>query len=235
MKIVKALTFVGCLAIALPVGATTLTYEYTSTSSDGGPGAGIAYTLGVDSVTGAGTFTIDGAVTANEVWRAGWFTFKFVGGSTPSDLGALTYPTATGPWSIADVNENTDVKVLQGATYNTLLAGSSSGFYVTSLASPAPDDPTQGICLTYLMCDPDLPLSFSFTVALPSGWNPDDVPFQVGFYDGETKKFKLITNQLSRDLAEIVTQDLLVPDGGTTLTLLGLGMVGLLYVRRRNA
>ena len=90
------------------------------------------------------------------------------------------------------------------------------------------DDPTQGICLTYVLCDPDLPLSFTFTVALPQGWSTDTLPFQAGFYDGQTQKFKWITNQLS----EVIDES--VPDGGATIGLLGVAMLGLGYVRRRK-
>ena len=230
LRQIGALLFGVSLVAANPAFATTLTYEYLTTATDGGPGSGITYTLTIDTATGASTFTIDGHIEATEVWRAGWFTFKFEGGSTPNDLTSLSAPAGTGPWSIADVNENTNVKVLAGGNYNQLLEASSTGFYVTSLAQPAPDDPTQGICLTYALCDPDLPLTFTFTITdLPASWDPDTIPFQVGYYDGQTKKFKWVTNQLSEVLDEST-----VPDAGATIGLLGLGLLGLAYFRRQS-
>jgi len=69
-------------------------------------------------------------------------------------------------------------------------------------------------------------LSFTFTVALPEAWSADTVPFQAGFYDGQTQKYKWISNQLSAVLD--------VPDGGATIGLLGVAMLGLGYVRRRK-
>jgi len=236
MTAVKAFALLACLAAAVPAAATPVTYEYTSTSTDGGPGAGITYTLVIDDVTGAATFTVDGTTAATEVWQAGWFTFKFVGGNTPSDITSLTSPDGTGPWSIADVNENTNIKVLQGGTYNRLLVGSSTGFYVTSLAQGLPaDDPTQGVCVTALYCSSDLPATFTFTVlGLPEGWSPDTISFQVGYYDGQTQKTKWITNQLSEVLDETGLPPEAVPDGGATVGLLGLAMLGLWYMTKRR-
>ena len=219
------------MAVVTPAAAATITYDYLSTSGDGGPGAGIGYSLAVNDVTGAVTFTVDGSTSAGEVWTAGWFTFKFVSGGGPLDITNFTSPATTGPWSVADVNENTNVQVLQGGTYNQLLLGGSSatGFYVTSLAAPAPDDASQGVCLTAAYCTSDLPAIFTFTLNLPSGWEAETIPFQVGFYGPQNKKGKYITNQLSQPFEPT----LLVPDGGATLALMGIALAGLGVARRR--
>lgn len=237
MRIASIGKFIGFICVALlaattPAAAGTITYEYLSTSGDGGPGAGISYTLVVNDVTGAVSFTVDGSTTATEVWTAGWFTFKFASGGGPLDITAFTSPVTTGPWSVADVNENTNVQVLQGGTYNQLLLGGSSatGFYVTSLAAPAPDDASQGVCLTAAYCTSDLPATFTFTLNLPSGWAADDIPFQVGFYGPQNKKGKYMTNQLSR---EFEPTSVSVPDGGATVLLLGLALGTLAGLRRK--
>jgi hypothetical protein len=225
----KALIFAALVMAATPAAASTITYEYVSASGDGGPGAGISYQLVVNDITGAVTFTVSGSTTADEVWTAGWFTFKFMSGGGPLDITAFTSPANTGPWSVADVNQNTNVQVLQGGTYNQLLLGNSSatGFYVTSLAAPAPDDPSQGVCLTAAHCASDLPATFTFTLNLPSGWTADAIPFQVGFYGPQNKKGKYMTNQLSQ--AFVPTR---VPDRGATLVLMGCALMCLGAARR---
>ena len=226
----NALVFAALLAVATPAAGSTITYEYLSTSTDGGPGAGIAYTLAVNTTSGAVAFNINGSTPSSEVWTAGWFTFKFVSGGGPLDITQFTYPGNTGPWSVADVNQNTNVQVLQGGTYNQLLLGNSSatGFYVTSLAKPAPDDPSQGVCLTAASCASDLPATFALTLNLPSGWEAAEIPFQVGFYGPQNKKGKYMTNQLSRAFQPAAP----VPDHGATLVLMGFGLVCLSVARR---
>lgn len=229
----NALFFAALLAAATPAAGGTITYEYSSTSGDGGPGAGITYTLVVNDTTGAVSFTVDGSTTASEVWTAGWFTFKFTSGGGPLDITAFTSPASTGPWSVADVNQNTNVKVLQGGTYNQLLLGNSSatGFYVTSLAAPAPDNPSQGVCLTAAYCASDLPATFTFSLNLPSGWASDEIPFQVGFYGPQNKKGKYMTNQLSQAFEPVTIT--VVPDRAATFMLMGIALAGLSIARRK--
>jgi hypothetical protein len=228
------LVFTAAVSCSSPVYATSLTYEYLSTAEDGGPGAGILYQLVIDDASGSATFTLSGQTAASSVWNAGWFTFKFVDGSTPSSLTNLVAPANTGPWSVADVDTNTNVKVLTGGgNYGKLLNASSTGFYVTSLAQGLPtDNPRQGICLTELYCDPDLPLSFSFMVGLPTVWDRDVIPMQVGFYDGLNGAGMFVVNQLSRTLEEPDEPEKL-PESGSTLTFLGLAILALGCVRMR--
>jgi hypothetical protein len=230
VKICKigVLAFFAWAMVATPVAASPISYEYTSTALDGGPGAGISYALVIDDVSGAATFTVDGASASSELWYGGWFTFKFIEGATPSDITSFGPPASSGPWSVADVNQNSAVKVLQGGTHNQLLNGASTGFYVTSLAeNGAADDPTQGVCLTG--CLPlDLPSVFTFTVTLPSGWDRDIIPFQVGFYGEPNRQGKWTTNQLSRELDP--PND--VPDGGDTFALMAGALVCVAASRR---
>ena len=235
-RILTGLAFVVSLAVAMPATASTLTYEYLTTPTDSGPGAGILYTMVIDTDTNLAKFTVSGATTASEVWYADWFTFKFVSGSQTSDLSGLSVSTSgsTGSWSVADYNTNQNVKVLAGSgnTYNKLLEASASGFYLTSIASGQTAVTTDGICLTAGFCSSDLPTTFSFTLTLPDGWYAEEIPFQVGYYDGivqNTRKgtFKITINQLSDELSTPV------PDGGATIGLLGVTFLGLALLRRR--
>ena len=237
LRLLTGLVFLAILAVAVPATASTLTYEYLTTSTDSGPGAGILYTMVINTDTGAATFTVSGASDATEVWYADWFTFKFVSGSETSDLSGLSVSTSgsTGSWSVADYDTNSTVKVLagSGSTYNKLLEASASGFYLDSIASGQTAVTTDGVCLTDGLCPSDLPTTFSFTLALPDDWYAEEIPFQVGYYDGivqNTRKgtFKITINQLSDELGTPV------PDGGATVGLLGLAILGLGYIRWRN-
>jgi len=233
MKTFKTLVAIGILALALPASASTITYEYVSDTSVDGPGndnggdsTGIlTYTLVIDDASGDATFTISGAITSDEIWRAGWFNFKFSEGNTALAISDLDWDeTKSGPWSVA---QDGVTQVLQGNQYVSITQGGRSAIYVTSLASPAPDDVTQGLCLTDAHCTVDTPTSFTFTVTLPSGWSEDAIEFQAGYYDGANDKGKIITNRLSKELDETV------PDGGTTLSLLGGALLGLGLLRRK--
>jgi hypothetical protein len=226
------LVILGLVATAVPAYASSITYSYTTLATDDGPGDGITYTLDLDTVTGAATFTIDGATpSATEVWWADWFTFKFMD-STRLDLSLTSTAAGTGNWSVADVDTNSSVQVLKaGGGYTPLLTGGAGdiGFYTDSIASPAPDTVSDGVCLTSTHCTSDLPAVFKFTVALPSGWTDSggEIPFKVGYYDGLTGSGAVIVSKLSRELGEEV------PDGGTTLSLLGGALLGLGLLRRK--
>src|ERR1044071_6579992 len=159
MKAFKALIAIGILALAVPASASSITYEYISDVSVDGPnkdGAAstgtVTYTLVIDDVTGAAEFSIDGSITAAEVWQAGWFSFKLDEGTTALALSGLSWDPAatTGPWAINDGSTN----VLQaGGGYGSITQGGRSAIYVSSLAQGgAADDVTQGVCLTAGFC-----------------------------------------------------------------------------------
>jgi hypothetical protein len=226
------------LALALcttsTANATSITYEYLTVAGDPGPGGGILYTLKVDTVTKAATFTIDGSSAATDVWRADWFTFKW--GTANYELTNLVAPSGT--WNIADYDTNQNVKVLNGGTYSTLLESYRSGFYLTSIAQGGSGDPTAtgSICLapgsgTY-QCTVALPKTFTFNIGVPGTFSESDIPFKVGYYDGVTgnkKNVQFVTGKLSQVLDEVVP----VPDSGSSLTLLGLGLLAVGLLRHR--
>ena len=223
------------LSTASTAGATSITYEYLTVATDGGPGAGILYTLTLDTITKAASFTISGSSAATDVWRADWFTFKW-GSNVNYQLTNLVAPSGT--WNIADYDTNQNVKVLNGGTYSTLLESSRSGFYLTSIAQGGSGDPTAtgSICLaggsgTY-SCSVALPKTFTFNIGVPGTFSEDDIPFKVGYYDGVTgnkKNVQFVTGKLSQVLDEVVP----VPDSGSSLTLLALGLLAVGFLRRR--
>jgi hypothetical protein len=218
--------------VAAPAVASTITYEYLSVSGDGGPQAGISYKLVVDDGTGEVTFTVGGSSAEAASWAAGWFAFKFIEGSTPGNITALTStPAGTGAWSYADIDTNTAVTVLKANNgYGTLLNASEVGLYLTSLSpAGAPANPMNGVCLVGT-CGLDLPATFEFTMALPAGWERAEIPFQVGFYSPKTNSTKFIVNRLSRTLDETHQ----VPDSGTTIWLMGFVMIVLEVGRRMS-
>jgi len=218
--LVVAVAALACLAVATPAKATIITYGYTTLSGDSGPGGGITYTLAINDVNGATTFTIAGTASSSELWTGGWFNFKF-DGSNPVSISSLTPPASTGPWSIA----NSQVQVLGGGgNYNNLLPGGATGFYVTSLRQGNTAVPSQGVCLAG-SCTPNLPAVFTFTLGLPANWDDTSIPFQVGYYDSLTGSGHYQVNQLSRTFG--------IPDGGATLVLLGGALLGLGVLRRK--
>jgi hypothetical protein len=235
--LVKTLLVVlGLLAIAVPSHASGITYEYISDASLDGPNTGptgstgtLTYTLVIDGVTGDATFTIDGAITADEVWSIGWFSFKFSEGNISLALSDLDWDPddTSGPWSIA--TSSTAVPI--GGTTHNLTNGGRSAIYVDSLLDGSPEIPLDGgICLTATFCSVDTPVIFTFTVALPNRWSEEEIEFKAGYYDGlsgKKKNPKFITGQLSKELLETV------PDGGTTLSLLGGALLGLGLLRRK--
>jgi hypothetical protein len=221
------------LGVASPGSATSITYEYVTTATDGGPGAGIIYTLKVDTVTKAATFTIDGSSSAVDVWRADWFTFKW-SDNTNYQLTNLVAPS--GSWGIADYDTNSTVKVLNGGTFSPLLEAYRSGFYLTSIANGSNNPTAPGsVCLApgsgSLSCTVALPKTFTFNIGVPLNYSVDEIPFKVGYYDGVTgskKNVQFVTNKLSRALDEVVP----VPDNGSTVGLLGLGLLALGVARK---
>jgi hypothetical protein len=155
----------------------------------------------------------------------GWITFKLDSNNGLWDITSLVAPVSTGPWSVSDVNQNTDVKVLGGGgNYNNLRMNGSAGFYVTSLAEGDPaDNITEGILLT----GGPITTTFSFAFTVPNIVKTEYIEFQVGYYDGLTGAGKPEVNQLSKNLT--------VPEPGI-LILLGIAItaVGIAsrYVRK---
>jgi hypothetical protein len=235
-SILLGLVFSVCSAA--PSTATSLTYEYLTVAGDDGPGAGILYKLEVDTTTKAAVFTIDGSASAADVWRADWFTFKW---SSSADYELTNLVAPGGIWKIADFDTNQNVKVLNGGTYSSLLEANRSGFYLTSIAQGGSGDPTAAgsVCLApgsgSFACTVALPKVFTFSIAVPTGWNEDDIPFKVGYYDGLAvlgkRNVKFVTGKLSRELDEVFDITA-VPDTGSSLGLLGLGVLALALLRR---
>jgi hypothetical protein len=228
--------FVGVIFIvgfAATAGATLLTWTDNGTYNPSAGGANpITYSLNF-SPTGNNnydaTFTI--ATTADvgpPEWYAGWFLFK-IDSAVKGDISNLSAPGGTGPWSIADDNNNPGVTVLKsGGDYQVLVQDGFSGFYVTSLAADgAVDDITQGLLLT----GGSATYTFTFDFSLPEGFLPkeDLMPFQAAFYDGLAgDSGNIIVNQLSETLG------VGVPDASVIL-LLGSSFLGFaVFTRKRK-
>jgi len=211
------------VGMAQYVGATTLVYTDNLEVPASG-GNAITYSLTYNLLSNStydATFSVSHLLDTSPEWYASWFTFNFSTANSSATIGSLVGPASTGPWSI--LTSATEV-LGGGENYKNPLDTGAAGFYVTSIASPTPDYPTEGIWLT----GADLATkTFNFQFTTNGGTlHDDDMPFKVGYYkDGDTK---WTVNQLSKEL--VVAP---VPEPGTMM-LFGIGMLGLaVYGKRR--
>jgi hypothetical protein len=240
------------LLISLALNAAAVTISYTDTTyAPANGGNEILYTL---TLTGSGldwtgNFTISNTVDVGPPeYFADWATFKFVAGQV-STISGLTAPVGT--WSVAnssvsaykggEITADSDVKETD---FNELLAGNSTGFYVSNLEKPSPFSNSglggsSGIIATAIQSG--VPVTgaantqymFSFSLTLPSGYSlSSDIPFQVGYFDIEAygnanSRLKVIQGQLSEALVPPIEPPPgppSIPEPGT-LILLGSGLV----------
>ncbi|MGA2318616.1 MAG: PEP-CTERM sorting domain-containing protein [Thermodesulfobacteriota bacterium] len=202
----KILVSVFAIILGLSTSVWADSFSYTTLPGDSGPGAGITYELNVTE--NAATLILSGSTSSLDTWYMGWITIKL---DKNNGLWDITSPPPS-LWSISDVNQNTAVQVLTGGgNHGNLREDGAAGFYVTSLAQGNTPDITQGILLT----GGPISGSFSFTFTVPNGVKADNIPFQVGYYDGLTGKGEVEVNQLSKNLT--------VPEPGI-LILLGIAM-----------
>ncbi len=215
-------TFLALLLVALttPVGATVLSYTDTQFGND------ITYSLNYSLVSGNtydATFTVSATTGGTPLEYIGWVDFNFSGG-TQADITNLSAPGGTGPWSVQDSNQNTNEQILSGGgNYSPIGGNFWSGFYVTSFGqSTGPVVESQGLKVTQLASPATYTFSFDFTVPSPFAEN---MPFQVGYYDGLTGAGEIRTSRLSENLS--------VPEP-SALLLLGSGLLGLRLLGRKR-
>lgn len=218
MKKKIIITTVLAFVFGLATGSSAVTLNYETMAGDGGPGAGIFYTLNFSQTEEnkySATFSVISDSSSGAAWYAGWFTFKFVGGEVAATIGTLEAPSET--WNL--IPPTTSV---YGGT--NIGQGGRSGFYAADLYS------STGVLesfpysqLLQLSQGNEYTFTFDFSTNLPVF--TDDIPFQVGYYDGVNGSERVITNRLSQTLA--------VPEPAT-LILLGAGFIGVGILGRKR-
>ena len=223
LKVIPALFYF----LVMTTSAKATLYSYTTILGDGGPGAGINYSLNITSLGSnnySAIFTIDPtASTLTSYWTAGWFLFK-LGNSTPATLSSLSSPSGTGTWNIANPGSTVQV-AMGGGNYQTLLHNGFSGFYNTGFSNP----PGGSVNLnTGIILTPN-GTSQTFNYNFNTSGFPIPISFQVGYYDGLAgKSGNYVFNQLSQSLSP---PQLPAP---ATLSLLGAGLVILAVTARKK-
>ena len=194
------------LVSAGPASALLLSYTDTTTKD----GFNIEYILNISELETnkyAAEFIINSSSTSTDDWYAGAFNFKFFDGSVPTelDLDNTTIPTGTGPWSVADKNDISNVSI---GGWSSLTQAGRAGFYLTDLESSLTlDNVAKGVNVSGTAT-----ATFEFTFSGQGDLNELDMPFQVAYWDGFAGNSRNVKfGQLSKTLS--------VPEPATMLLL----------------